>query len=112
MVKLKEMYLNIESIWPFCLYEDAQGSGPFETVVLNSDSEKTCNSRDKMYLTSLRQIALSFIIFFFYRGTKETLAKEREDSAVKLKKQSRKIKDLEAKERFRKKEVWIMGVNL
>lgn len=60
-----------------------------------------------MYLTSLRQIALSFIIifFFFYRGTKETLAKEREDSGVKLKKQSRKIKDLEAKERFRKKEV-------
>lgn len=66
MVKLKEMYLNIESIWPFCLYEDAQGSGPFETVALNSDSEKTCNSRDKMYLTSLRQIALSFIIIFFF----------------------------------------------
>lgn len=39
MVKLKEMYLNIESSWPFCLYEYAQGSGPFETVALNSDSE-------------------------------------------------------------------------
>lgn len=75
MVKLKEMYLNIESIWPLCLYEDAQGSGPFETVVLNSDSEKTCNSRDKMYLTSLRQIALSFIIFFFLQRNKRDPSK-------------------------------------
>ncbi|XP_067051978.1 calponin homology domain-containing protein DDB_G0272472-like isoform X2 [Acropora muricata] len=86
---LKEKQVQKRPCTPVVGYEPPQ-SAPvqkFEAPVTNSQQKKIASLQEDL------------------EGTKETLAREREDSGVKLKKQSKKIKDLEAKERFRKKEI-------